>query len=85
MKSPPDYQPILFVAKCLLWWFSSQEKSVVMHDTECSYWYQVSFNNTDLKFINNFIILNHFHTHSRVKPNIMANLFPVTGIGQFTN
>ena len=36
----------LLVAWCLIWWFASIEKSMVVHDTECPYWDQVSLNNT---------------------------------------
>ena len=43
----PGWQPTLCVALCLIWWFASFKKKVlVIHDTECPYWDQVSLNNT---------------------------------------
>ena len=42
------HQLILCVAWCLIWLFASLEKnSMVIHDTECPYWDQVSLNNTN--------------------------------------
>ena len=43
----PGWQPILCVAWCLIWLFAILKKSVVIHDTECPYWDQVSLNNTN--------------------------------------
>ena len=34
---------------CLIWWFADIKKSVVIHDTESSYWDQVSVNGMKLK------------------------------------
>ena len=41
--------PALRVAWCLIWWSASIEKHMVLHDTECPYWDQVSLNNTKLQ------------------------------------
>ena len=43
----PGWQPTLCVAWCQIWWFASLDKSMVIHDTECPYWDQVSLNNTN--------------------------------------
>ena len=43
----PGWQPTLCVAWCLIWWFEKFRKSMVIHDTECPYWDQVSLNNTN--------------------------------------
>ena len=42
----PGRQPTLCVAWCLIWWFAVLE-SIVIHDTECPYWDQVSLNITN--------------------------------------
>ena len=43
----PGWQPTLCVALCLICWFALAFKSMVIHDTECPYWDQVSLNNTN--------------------------------------
>ena len=45
----PGWQPNSCVAWCLIMWFASIGKSMVLHDTECPYWDQMSSNNTKLK------------------------------------
>ena len=41
----PGCQPTLCVDGSLIWWFASLEKNMVINDTECHYWDQVSLNN----------------------------------------
>ena len=41
------WQSTLCGTWCLIWWFACWEKSMVIHDTECPYWDQVSLNNTN--------------------------------------
>ena len=43
----PGWQPVLCVAWCLIWLFASLKKNIVVHDTKCPYWDQVSLNNTN--------------------------------------
>ena len=40
-----------YVAWCLIWQFANIEKSMVIHDTECLYWDQISLNNTKLTLL----------------------------------
>ena len=40
-----SWQRTLCMVWCMIWWLASTEKSLVMHDTECPYWDQVSLNN----------------------------------------
>ena len=43
-----DWQSTLRVAQCLIWWFASTEKSMVIHGTECPYLDQASSSNTKI-------------------------------------
>ena len=45
----PAWPPTLCVVWCLIWWFASIIKRMVIHDTKCAYWDQVKLNNTKLK------------------------------------
>ena len=38
----PGWQPTLQVPWCQIWWFAIIEKSMVLHETICPYWDQVS-------------------------------------------
>ena len=38
------WRPTLCVHRCLIWWYASLTKRMVMHDTECPYWDYVSLN-----------------------------------------
>ena len=40
----PCWRPTLCVHRCLIWWYASLTKRMVMHDTECPYWDYVSLN-----------------------------------------
>ena len=62
-------QPKLLVAWCMLWWFASKEKGVVILNTKCPNWDNVSLNNTEKRINKNsygsgvfffFFFLNHF-------------------------
>ena len=45
----PGWQPTLCVVWCLICWFASYKKSMVIHDTTCPYWDQVSLKQHNTK------------------------------------
>ena len=40
----PGWRPTVCVHRCLIWWYASLTKRMVMHDTDCPYWDYVSLN-----------------------------------------